>query len=50
MRKYLTLLLLTNVLFLSSCATVLVGGAIVSGISVANDRRSAGQVIDDKII
>jgi osmotically-inducible protein OsmY len=29
---------------------MLVGGAIVSGISVANDRRSAGQVIDDKII
>lgn len=50
MNRKLTYILLLNVLILSSCATVLVGGAIVSGISVANDRRSAGQVIDDKII
>ena len=42
--------LFTALTFLSACAPVLVGGAIVSGISVANDRRSAGQVIDDKII
>jgi osmotically-inducible protein OsmY len=50
MKKITTILLLPTVLLLSSCATVLVGGAIVSGISVANDRRSAGQVMDDKII
>ena len=49
MKKITTLLLLSSVLLLTSCATVLVGGAIVSGISVANDRRSAGQVMDDKI-
>lgn len=35
---------------LSACATALVGGAIVTGISVAHDRRSAGQVLDDRII
>jgi osmotically-inducible protein OsmY len=50
MKKIPLLILLPAVVLLSSCATVLVGGAIVSGISVANDRRSAGQVIDDKII
>lgn len=37
-------------LILSSCAPLLVGGAIVTGISVATDRRSTGQAIDDKIV
>ncbi len=50
MKKILLLTLISQLFFLSACAPVLVGGAIVSGISVANDRRSAGQVIDDKII
>ncbi|MCF6288620.1 MAG: BON domain-containing protein [Proteobacteria bacterium] len=50
MKKILLLTLISHLVFLSACAPVLVGGAIVSGISVANDRRSAGQVIDDKII
>jgi len=43
-------ILLTCTIILSACAPVIIGGAVVSGISVANDRRSAGQVIDDKII
>ena len=43
-------LVLTSLVLLSACAPVIVGGALVSGITVANDRRSAGQVIDDKII
>lgn len=50
MNKLLIVALLATLTLLSACAPVLVGGAIVSGISVANDRRSAGQVIDDKII
>ncbi len=35
---------------LSACVPVIVGGALVTGVNVANDRRSAGQVMDDKII
>lgn len=35
---------------LTACAPVLIGGAIVTGINIAHDRRSAGQVLDDKII
>lgn len=50
MKKPLLLIFISSFILLSACAPVLVGGAIVSGISVANDRRSAGQVIDDKII
>lgn len=50
MKKLLLLASITTIILLSACAPVLVGGAVVSGISVANDRRSAGQVIDDKII
>ncbi len=37
-------------LALSACAPVLIGSAIVTGVNVAHDRRSAGQVLDDKII
>ncbi len=49
--KKITLILITlQLILLTACAPVVVGGAVVSGISVANDRRSAGQVIDDKII
>jgi len=50
MKKILLLITISSLILLSACAPVLVGGAVVSGISVANDRRSAGQVIDDKII
>lgn len=35
---------------LTACAPVIIGGAIVTGINVVHDRRSAGQVLDDKII
>lgn len=34
----------------TACAPVLIGGAIVTGVNVVHDRRSAGQVLDDKII
>lgn len=50
MKKILLLTTISTIILLSACAPVIVGGAVVSGISVANDRRSAGQVIDDKII
>jgi len=50
MKKTFIILVLATLIILPACAPVLVGGAVVSGISVANDRRSAGQVIDDKII
>jgi len=50
MKRILLLITISSLILLSACAPVLVGGAVVSGISVANDRRSAGQVIDDKII
>lgn len=50
MNKLILIPFLASLTLLSACAPVLVGGAVVSGISVANDRRSAGQVIDDKII
>jgi len=50
MKKNNLLLLISLIVLVSACAPVIVGGAVVSGISVANDRRSAGQVIDDKII
>ncbi len=35
---------------LSACAPILIGGALVTGVNVAHDRRSSGQVLDDKII
>ncbi len=35
---------------LSACVPIIVGGALVTGVNVAHDRRSAGQVMDDKII
>ncbi len=50
MKKLLLIALLAQGMWLTACAPVIVGSAVVSGISVANDRRSAGQVIDDKII
>ena len=50
MKILLLLISLSTFIILSACAPVIIGGAVVSGISVANDRRSAGQVIDDKII
>ncbi|MEZ5470542.1 MAG: BON domain-containing protein [Marinicella sp.] len=48
MRKILISVLFT--LTLSACAPILIGSAIVTGVNVAHDRRSAGQVLDDKII
>ena len=50
MKKFIIILGLISLTLLSACTPVVVGGAVVSGITVANDRRSAGQVIDDKII
>jgi len=50
MKKIIIAAILSSYLLLTSCATVIVGGAIVTGIAVVNDRRSTGQVIDDKII
>ncbi len=50
MKKIIVAIIVANLILLSACAPVVVGGAVVSGITVANDRRSAGQVIDDKII
>lgn len=50
MKKLLLSAILASLTLLSACAPVIVGGAVVSGISVANDRRSAGQVLDDKVI
>lgn len=35
---------------LNGCAPILIGGALVTGVNVAHDRRSSGQVLDDKII
>ena len=35
---------------LSACAPIIIGGALVTGVNIAHDRRSAGQVLDDKII
>lgn len=48
MKIIITALVLT--LGLSSCAPVLVGGALVTAVNVAHDRRSSGQVLDDKMI
>ena len=50
MKNLLLTAILASLTILSACAPVIVGGAVVSGITVANDRRSAGQVLDDKII
>ena len=35
---------------LTACAPILIGSALVTGVNIAHDRRSAGQVLDDKII
>ena len=48
MKIIITALVLS--LGLSACAPVLVGGALVTAVSVVHDRRSSGQVLDDKII
>jgi osmotically-inducible protein OsmY len=50
MKKLMIVSMIASIILLSACAPVIVGGAVVSGITVANDRRSAGQVLDDKII
>ncbi|WP_395374411.1 BON domain-containing protein [Marinicella sp. W31] len=51
MKRYiLPCLLVCSTLLLQACAPVIVGGAVVTGISVVHDRRTAGQVLDDKII
>ncbi len=48
MRKLILITLVCS--FLSACAPLIIGGAIVTGVNIAHDRRSAGQVLDDKII
>lgn len=48
MKIIITTLILS--LGLSACAPVLVGGALVTAVNVAHDRRSSGQVLDDKMI
>ncbi len=48
MKKIWLLVLLA--MTVSGCAPVLIGSAIVTGVNIAHDRRSAGQVLDDKII
>lgn len=48
MKKIISLIMLSSLL--SACAPVLIGSAIVTGVNIAHDRRSAGQVLDDKII
>lgn len=46
----LSILLIANCLFLTSCAAIQGASTIASIISVSNDRRSAGEVLDDKTI
>ncbi len=36
--------------WLNACTPLVVGGAVVTAITVAHDRRSPGRVVDDKII
>jgi len=45
-------LMMTSLLVatLSGCAPVIIGSALVTGVNIAHDRRTAGQVMDDKII
>ncbi len=43
-------ILLLAVLLTPACVPVMVGGALVTAVNVAHDRRSSGQVMDDKII
>jgi len=49
MMKKIVLILITMQV-LTACAPVIIGSAIVTGVNIAHDRRSAGQVLDDKII
>lgn len=46
----LSILLIANCLFLTSCAAIQGASTIASIISVSNDRRSTGEVLDDKTI
>ncbi len=50
--KFIRSIVLVSILAgsLSACAPVIIGGAIVAGVNLAHDRRSTGQVLDDKII
>ncbi len=50
MRNKNLILILALPLWLNACAPLVVGGAVVTAITVAHDRRSAGRVVDDKII
>lgn len=50
MRKTNLIVVLTLPVWLSACAPLVVGGAVVTAITVAHDRRTAGRVVDDKII
>jgi len=50
MRNKNLIVILALPLWLNACAPLVVGGAVVTAITVAHDRRSAGRVVDDKII
>jgi osmotically-inducible protein OsmY len=50
MPKKIMLAVLLAPVWLSACAPLVVGGAVVTAVTVAHDRRSAGRVVDDKII
>ncbi len=50
MLKKTILLALLSPVWLSACTPLVVGGAVVTAITVAHDRRSAGRVVDDKIL
>lgn len=49
MNKKITTLMLI-VLLTPACVPVMVGGALVTAVNVAHDRRSSGQVVDDRIL
>ncbi len=47
----LSILLIVSSLFLTSCTPIIQGASTVSSIiSISNDRRSVGEILDDKII
>lgn len=49
-KTYQLAILMWVVLLTPACVPVMVGGALVTAVNVAHDRRTSGQVMDDKII
>lgn len=47
MNKFITLLILPLLLFLSACTTVLIGGAGAGGYAVGTDERPVGVISED---